>query len=322
MASSVFPLPVTSSAGNLAKSITIPSANTLYSATSDFAAGIYTITCASTTIANIDFFNGTTFISRATTVSGTVTYNLGTDATSIRIYTNTGSDIVINIILSGESVSAVSGTLDTITTTGSYNQTGAVYAVVIGGGGGGAGSVSGYGGGGGGGSGGITEGRIVLSGTTTVTVGAGGNSGGGAGGTSNVGNLTANGGGGGTAGNNNATGGGGGGGGSAGTPGGANGGGGASYSVNTGNVVSGAGSGNASTAATFNYIVSGTTGSGVGGNTIYNENAAPSTAGSGIGTGAGRNTNANGYGSGGRGSAYNYGSTGGQPGVVYILRGF
>lgn len=322
MASSVFPLPVTSSAGNLAKSVTIPTAGTLYSATTALSAGIYTITCASSTITNIEFYTGTTFISTATTVSGSITYNLGTDATSMRIYTNTGSNIVVNILLSGQSVSAVSGTLDIITaSTANYNQTGSVYVIAIGGGGGGGSYNSGYGAGGGGGSGGIHQGRAVLSGTTAITIGAAGNVNGGTAGTTTVGNLfTANGGGQGTPPNDNANGGGGGGGGAAGTPGGGAGGNGGAHIINQGNS-NAPGQGAASSASQFSYVVSGTTGGGSGGNPQQTFN--PAVVGSGIGTGGNPITSPTGYGSGGAGkSVYTSGAQNGRDGVVYILRGF
>lgn len=318
MSLSVYPVAVSSSASTLAKTVTATSANTLYSATTELSSGTYTITCSSSTITTVDFYNGSTYIGTAVTVSGTVNYNLASDATSFKFYTNTGSNIVISLQLTGQSISPVSGTLDIITTSSTYNQTGLVYAIAIGGGGGGGSASSGYAGGGGGGSGGIAQGRLVLSGPTSITVGAAGGVNG-DGGASTISNLTANGGIAGTPPNNNANGGGAGGGGAGGTPGGAAGGSGAAHIINTGNS-NASGPGVASASSQFPFIVSGTTGSGQGGNPrdqVYNYSA----AGSGIGTGGIPNAGPSGYGSGGVGKSVYTGAQDGRPGVVYVVRG-
>jgi hypothetical protein len=207
MAISVFPTPSTS---NVAQSITAATANVLYSSAITLTPGIYTITCVSTTIAHIDFFDGDTIIGTARTVSGSISFNLSTTANNIRFHTNTGSSISINIAFTGIAAitDAPSGTLDTLNTTGTYNQTGKLYVVAVGGGGGGGG---GYGtnnvgtNGGAGGKGGVANAAITANTAISYVIGAAGNGGpqgngntgsaGGTGGASSFGNtLTANGG--------------------------------------------------------------------------------------------------------------------------------
>jgi hypothetical protein len=205
---SVFPVPSTTS--NLAQSITAASANVLYSSTMNLNPGIYTITCTTTTIAHIDFFSDNTLIGTARTVSGSVSFNLSTAADNIRFYTNTGSSITINIAFTGIAAitSAPSGTLDTLNTTGTYNQTGKLYVVTVGGGGGGGGGVGTNNvgnSGGSGGAGGVANAAITANTAISYVIGAAGNGGnagtgnlgnpGGTGGLSSFGNtLTANGG--------------------------------------------------------------------------------------------------------------------------------
>jgi len=279
---------VVTSTGPNTYSMTATSANTLYVGTQALSVGIYTVSCVSSTVARVDFFNGTTLIGTATTVSGSVTYNLATAATKVYVSTNTGSNIVVSIALTGSSLAgAPSGTLDTITTTtNNYAINGTVYAIVVGGGGPG-GKLSGQFGGGGG-AGGVAYGVINLTSPTVVTIGAGGSPDT-AGGASSIGNLlTANGGG--ASGNGGSAG-------TAGTPTGfSNGGGGSS------NNVGGAG-GNVLTPLGFVYANQiGTGGSGATGGASQSGNS---------GTG---------YGSGGGGAATGGGGSGAS-GVVYILRG-
>ena len=93
MSISVFPAPVASSVN--ANSITAAAPNTVYSIVRTFETGTYTITCVNTTIANVTFMNGTSLLLDTVTISGTVTVVLGTPATSMRVFTNTGTDIPI-----------------------------------------------------------------------------------------------------------------------------------------------------------------------------------------------------------------------------------
>jgi hypothetical protein len=320
MATTVFPAASAASApSTIANTVTASAANTLYVGTVSLSVGVYTITCISSTIAAISFFDANdAYIGQTKTASGTVSYNLGTAASKIRYSTDTGSNIIISIQLTGNSVSAsgASGTLDTITTTGTYNQTGRMYVVAIGAGGGGA---SGRGpgtasvGGGGGGAGTISEQWVITNSATTITIGALGNGGGpsltnnsggfagNSGGTTNFGNLiSATGGSGGTV---------------AATP------------------ISQAGADGTSYYLYSNFIINqgqiGSGGAGAGGNFGGAGGGSASSIGKG-GNGASPNEvngrSATGYGSGGGGASNQQNglsSTGGAgtSGIVYVLRG-
>jgi hypothetical protein len=311
MAISVFPAPVTSSIN--ASSITAASANTLYQGTVSLEPAIYQITCASSTIARVEFYSdNVTLITSAVTASGTVTINLGTAATRFRVWTDTGSNIVVTITKTAAALtdSAPSGTLDTVTTVGTSTYTGTStsgygYAVLVGGGGGGGGSNGGSSSAGGGGGGGVAEKLVQLTGSMSVTIGAGGTAGfgsgsvgsgqnGGAGGNSTFAGMTANGGGGG--GTNS---GGGGAGGSA--------------SGGTWNTTGTDGSANSGGG--------GSPGSGGSPQTIYKfVVATPGTGrtGNGFNTGGFSGT---GYGAGASGSSHSNGPGGaGTAGVLYVLR--
>ena len=211
MASNVFPVAVAaSSSGSTASAITCTAANTMYEAGLDLTPGIYTITCASGTIATVQFFsNVNTLVTTGVTSSGTVTINLASSVDRIRVWTSTGSSIVVTITLTAAALTnRFSGTVETITSSTTYNTaapSGYAYVMVCGGGG--AGGYYGANVGGGGGAGGVGYGLISLSVPVSISIGAGGVSNGGSGGTTNFGNIAANGGGGGS---NNTVGGGGG----------------------------------------------------------------------------------------------------------------
>lgn len=210
MSLNVFPVAISSSSGSTANAITCSTAGVLYSALGSFDAGVYTVTCASSTIAKVEFYSGVeTLITTAVTASGTVAINLASAADRIRLWTDTGSNIVVTITKTANSLSNIfSGTLDTITTSTTYTATstsGYAYVVIIGGGGGGAGGQgAGSGIGGGGGGGGATAEKLIqLTGSMPIVIGAGGTAGtlynnGGTGGTSTFAGLTSNGGIGGT----------------------------------------------------------------------------------------------------------------------------
>jgi hypothetical protein len=180
MATSVFPAAVSSSIN--ANAITCVSANTIYGTALALDPAIYTVTCASTTIATVEFLSGANgYITNAKTATGSIAVNLASAADRVRIWTNTGSNIVVTITKTAAALTNnLSGTLDTITTIGSSTYTGTstsgyAYAMVIGGGGGGGGGQSGYSRNGGGGGGGGCAGKIVtLTGSMAVVVGAAG----------------------------------------------------------------------------------------------------------------------------------------------------
>jgi hypothetical protein len=288
-------------------SVTATTTGNIYKATLTLEPAVYSITCTSSTNATVEFYSSTNArITQATTVTGSVNVNLASTASSVGVYINTGSNIVVTIskVSSALTGTAVSGTLDTITSTGTYAGTstsGYAYVVVVGGGGGAGGRSNSYNADAGA-SGGVASGYEQLTGSVSVTIGAGGASStgtaidngivGDSGGASTFGNTTANGGGGGVFAGIRST---------PGTPGGGAGGG------NT--------AGDPSTVAAYSWVQSGTTGGGNG----YNVNTAG--VGSGIGTGGTPNTAATGYGSGGGGrTGTSNTSKPGMPGVVYVLK--
>jgi hypothetical protein len=308
---SIFPAAVTST--STASSITASTSKTMYEGRLTLDPAIYTITCASATITNVQFFSGIeTLITSAVTASGTVAVNLATAADRVRLWTDTGSDIVVTITKTASALTnQFSGTLDTVTSTGTYTGTstsGYGYAVLVGGGGAGGSIFSYQQTAGGGASGGVGGKYVALNGSMAVTIGAAGNptdNTGNAGGSSSFGQMTANGGGGGGQQGANSNGG---------TVSG-------SDIFSNGGIGRGYGSGSATTEI-FPFVKSGTTGGGGGGD--------GSGGGSGIGTGgsAGYNSsggNASGYGAGG-GGAGNQNSQGQRsggnatPGVLYVLR--
>jgi len=296
---------------------TITAAYKRYKSVNTFATGIYTITCNPTSSeATLIFFNGTSKILQATTTSGSAVVNLSTEATYVLISINTGTNIAVTIDKTAAALTSpeISGTLDTITTTSTYNQTGPLYVLLFGGGGGGAPGAGGGGGAGGGSGYGLTS-FIYTNSATSVTVGGSGAGGasGGSGGTTSFGNtLNAAGGGGG---NSSAAGG-------LGGTGGASGGNGAGnsrsaaagevYGLNEPTILGnspnvGSGGGSHWTGPGLTYL------GGVGN---------IGTGGNGHGSGGPNGGNANGYGSGGGGCASGYTAGSGSPGVVYVLRGF
>jgi hypothetical protein len=299
MASSVFPI-ASASTGPNSWAFTCAAALTTYKPSQAFAAGVYTMTTSpNTTQVTATFYNATSNVYEAVTSSGTITFNLGSAATGVYLRTDSGTDVVVSIGLTSNSLSgtSLSGTLDTITTTSTYNQTGQLYVVAYGGGGsGGCGSNNDGNGGSGGGGGNLTGKIVYTNAATSVTIGAGGaatndQANGIAGGTTNFGNLVS------------ATGG------SAGGT--------RTNSLNQ-------------PAITANHlsVQSGTNGGGGSGSGNYGTG---NGTGSGVGTG-GNGGNGNGAGNAGTGYAAGGGGGGranpggnsgaGTAGVVYVLRGF
>jgi len=194
VATTIFPEPSISTIN--ASTVTVTSANTLYESSVSLPTGIYTITCASGTITNVDFLAGSSIITSAVTSSGTVQINLATAATKVRLYTNTGSNILVTFtkVANALTGTAISGTLDTITTTSTYTgtATNGAFAVLVGGGGNGQNGIYG---GPGGGSGAICYGPVTLTGSMSVVIGSGTSAGGtSAGGTSTFAGWSAGGG--------------------------------------------------------------------------------------------------------------------------------
>ena len=330
MAIEVFPAAVTSSIN--ANSITATTSNTMYEGIIALDPAIYTVTCPSGTITNIHFFSGATRVTTVTTVSGTISLNLASAADRVRLWTDTGSNVVVTITKTAAALSNVfNGTLDTITSTGTYTGTstsGLGYAVLVGGGGGGGSLPSPSSGntrlGGGGGSGSVGGKLVTLTGSMAVTIGAAGlgisGSTGGTGGTSTFDGMSCPGGVGGAVSPTDGNAGQGGAGGAAPT--------GADVYSAGGRGSNGNENNYAATTKIYSFVVNGTTGGGQGG--YYNTPSPQSGTGSGIGTGGGGASQNNGfaatgYGAGGGGASNRevnalYTGGNGSPGVLYVLR--
>ena len=149
MSSTIFPVASTSSINSNAYTVANPLYQ--YKANTTLTPGIYTITSYPTSsVATVSGYDASNNFLSASTTGGTVTWNLTTTIANPMIYTNTGSNVIVTITLTAAPLtgSSVSGTLDTITTTSTYNQTGKLYVLAVGGGGDG----TGYGAGGNGGN--------------------------------------------------------------------------------------------------------------------------------------------------------------------------
>jgi len=303
-----------SSASPSAFAVTIATANVPQTVVKDISTGVYTISVSPTSsTATVQFVSGSTWIGQTITSSGSITYNLATAADKVYIQSSVASDVVtINLVASAPANSAISGTLDTITTSGTYTQTGLLWVLAIGGGSSGNNEGYGYAYGGGAGATAMFYGNVTSS--TSVTIGAAGvgRTGdiGNPGGTTSFGSYAIAGGGGGANGYQGGI-------------------------ATAGNVLitgaTGATSYGFRGATTLNYfrgIKDGTYGGGGAGYNNGTGNSGYVGGGSGIGTGGSGGFNganggaATGYGSGG-GGAISPGTGGnGSPGVVYVLRGF
>lgn len=320
MSSTIYPIASSSSVNSV--SYTIPATAYTYKVIRDFSPGIYTITTNAGS-AEITFYDSSSLLSPATS-SGSLTYNLGQTVNGFYVTTSSaGSILTFTLTATAITGAAISGTVDTITSSQTYNYTGKLFVVAFGGGGAGAASSTAWGAdaAGGGGSGYLASSIVVANAPTAITIGAGGNSSGASGGTTNFGNLLSAGGGSGGL----QSGGSGGDGGGVGQRGGVNSGFRNATAIGT----------NRSDVISTNL----TTGGGAGGQPNgWSFNSGSFSAGSGIGTGgAGGNWQANtisnagspgtGYASGGGGGASGYyggvsrAGGAGAPGVVYILRG-
>ena len=180
MAISVFPAPATGGSSVAAFAASIAAKNTTYVHTSNFEAGVYTLTCAPTsTDVTAVFVDGSSVLSTQVTTSGTISFTLATSATKVTITAKNNATVFPTIVTIEKtanqltSVDAGSGTLDTINATGTYNQTGVLSVLAISGGFCGAPGGVGYvGGAAGGAPGNIAMGVVVTNAPTTVTVGA------------------------------------------------------------------------------------------------------------------------------------------------------
>jgi len=179
MAFSQFPPAATGGAGDTAFAAEIAVMATTYEHDNDFAVGIYDITIVpSSTNAQVIFLDATSVITTTNTTTGAVSIQLNSPATKVFITGQVGgtAGAIIKIaktaaILTPDDIG--NGTLDTINSTGTYNQTGLLSVLLFGGGGAGSAGGIGYGSGGAGGAAGsVALGVVYNNGATTVTVGA------------------------------------------------------------------------------------------------------------------------------------------------------
>lgn len=179
MAFSQFPAPAAGGAASSSFAATLSAMSTVFEHEQAFESGVYTVNITpSTTQAKLTFVSATTQITTQTTLLGTVSFNLSTPATAVYIFGITGGTIgaVVNVEKTADALTSSdigNGTLDTVSTTSTYNHTGALGVLVIGGGAGGqrGGSTNG----GNGGRAGFINGDVVVTNAaTTITVGAAG----------------------------------------------------------------------------------------------------------------------------------------------------
>lgn len=322
MAIQVFPTPIQV----YGYSLLLTTANIQYRGNITLNPGLYTVTPNNAGTVNISFItpSGTVLVSG----SGSSAFVLNvTDVCSSFIATGSTGGGTVSVVYTAKRLSPIAGTVSTLTNSGTWNTLGQGWMTIVGGGGGGGGTIvnpNNQQGCFGGGSGGVrSEAGVAINTATSYTIGAAGAAGvssansnlvnnGGAGGATTFGNFTSNGGGGGgtiASGINGA----------AGTPGG-------SAAKNTQDTTAPT----ASTAGSFSWVVSGTTGAGgIGWN---GGNQVQPGGGSGIGTGGTGSratsgafvnaTAATGYGAGGGGaSAWTNvvgNATSGTAGVIYI----
>jgi hypothetical protein len=327
MGISVFPAVSAAASSPTAYTVSIPASNAYiaFNAVQSLSTGIYSITTVPTTSnATITFYDSTNaIIGTTTTTSGVIVFNLATPAAGffVKVDSATATTVTLDLTANALAGTGISGTIDTVTTTGAYNQTGKLYVLAVGGGSGGNGggniNAGNAGGGAGGGGGGLASAFVFTNSATTITIGAAGNGGtapngsGNAGGTTSFGNLVTS----------NAPSGGGAG--------------------ATGTTPAGGVAGSTLTNPAKD-LSNGTNGGGGGGGSPFPNLGGPTGGGagggSGIGTGGaggnGQNANATpnpgaagtGYGAGGGGGAGGgqNGAVGGAgtAGVVYVLRGF
>jgi hypothetical protein len=182
MAIEIFPVPAAASgASDTAFAAVIPALQTTYEHDNEFTAGIYDIEIVPTsTNAKLTFVDASSILLVTNTTNGIVTIQLNSLATKVFITTLAGGtvDAVVKInktagILFPEDIG--SGTLDTITTTSTYNHTGLLSVLAFGGGAAGqkgnAGEATAVSGGH---AGGVAFGMVYTNSPTSITVGAAG----------------------------------------------------------------------------------------------------------------------------------------------------
>ena len=94
--------------------LTAPAPFTLYDSFYNHQAGVYTITCPTTTITTVFFYYQGNLITSAQTSAGTVSISVPTQSDEIRYYTNTGTNIQIVLQLTGNNLPYVGTTIFTL----------------------------------------------------------------------------------------------------------------------------------------------------------------------------------------------------------------
>lgn len=177
MSISVFPVP-SAAATEPAFVSAIPTALRTYQHTVALTAGIYDVDITPTsTNAQLVFLDNTSVLVNATTSSGVVRVTLSTPAT--RLFVTTLAGATSNASLKITKIAAPltpgdvgNGTMDTVNTTSTYNQTGLLTVLALSGGTAGSKGINHYNSGPGGAAGAIAYGVVYNNGATTVTVGA------------------------------------------------------------------------------------------------------------------------------------------------------
>jgi len=138
MGISSLPAAASSSASSTAFSSPLAVKLTTYEHIQDFSAGVYTVTL-SPGECTFSFTSATALITSGTTTSGTATIQLASAATKVYLTGNNSvtANTIVTITRTADLLSPDdigNGTLDTITTTGTYNQTGTLAVLVFSGG--------------------------------------------------------------------------------------------------------------------------------------------------------------------------------------------
>jgi hypothetical protein len=183
MAIEVFPIPSSGEASALPTSLTLPLSNVLYEYTYAFDPNVYTFVSNGNNI-YLEYYSGNTFLSSITVTSSPTDFTIPNGVTKIRLWTTAGTNTLFTFTIKSIFASLTDtlftgGTIDTITSTGTYTGTstsGYAWIMVVGGGGG-SGGVAQTGRSGGGGAGGVAIAYVQLTGSVPVTIGTNGTGG-------------------------------------------------------------------------------------------------------------------------------------------------
>ena len=156
--------------------LTTTATSTGYWSTVSFDPATFAVSCSpATSVATLTFSNANGILGTTVTSGGTSTFNLSTAATVLTWSVTGNANTTITLTKNGNALTALpSGSLETITTSGTYtysSTSGLGYVTVVGGGGSGGFGQGSYSRTGGGGSGGIQTTIISLSSPLVITIG-------------------------------------------------------------------------------------------------------------------------------------------------------